>query len=327
MLKLWKESFEEKLDTETKSRIIYYKKQMEAFKFYFGLQLGCKLYAHTENLSKTLQQEKMSPIKGKSLADLTIQTLKGIRSDRDYNLFYESIKKSGGKIKTVSKPTLPQKRNTPNYSILQFVKGHKSEEPHHPETTHTYLKAIYNETIDTIINSFQDRFDKPRFKVFGQAEQLFLKPVNQEDHSDDIMTVESTFRGDYNHDSLITKLQLLPAIFDDCETVNFGDIVKGIQLLSSEKHKLIRNVVSIARLVLTNGARSATPERSFSTLRQLKTWLRSTMNQKRFNSLTLLNEKPDIVDKMSLIDVVNEFVALHPSRLNTFGKFTDKDLS
>ena len=141
------------------------------------------------------------------------------------------------------------------------------------------------------------------------------------------MTVESTFRGDYNHDSLITKLQLLPTIFDDCETVDFGDIVKGIQLLSGEKHKLIRNVVSIARLVLTNGATSATQERSFSTLRWLKTWLRSTMNQKRLNSFTLLNEKPDIVNKMSLIDVVNEFVALHPSRLNTFGKFTDKDLS
>ena len=133
------------------------------------------------------------------------------------------------------------------------------------------------------------------------------------------MTIESTFHGDYDHDSLITKIQLLPAVFDDCKPVNFGGIVKGIQLLSREKHKLIRNVVSIARLVLTNGATSATPERSFSTLRRLKTWLRSTMMKKRFNFLTLLNENPDIVDKMSLL--------LHPLCLNIFGKFTDKDLS
>ena len=92
------------------------------------------------------------------------------------------------------------------------------------------------------------------------------------------MTVESTFRGDYGHESLITELQLLPFIFDDCEPVNFRDIVKGIQLLSRDKRKLIRNVVWITRLVLTNGATSttseltngatsATPERSFSTLR------------------------------------------------------------
>ena len=98
-------------------------------------------------------------------------------------------------------------------------------------------------------------------------------------------------------------------------------------MVSPEKHKLIRNVVLIARLALRNGAISATPERSFSTLRQLKTWLQSTMKQKRFNSLTLLNENLDIVEKMFLINVANEFISLHPSRLNIFGKFTDKDLS
>ena len=56
---------EEKLDTETKSRISTCEKQMESFKFYFGLQLGRNLYTHTNNLSKTLQQGKVSTIKGK----------------------------------------------------------------------------------------------------------------------------------------------------------------------------------------------------------------------------------------------------------------------
>ena len=55
LLNLWKETLEEKLDAETKSKIIGCKKQMELFKFHFGLQLGCKLYAHTDNFSKTLQ--------------------------------------------------------------------------------------------------------------------------------------------------------------------------------------------------------------------------------------------------------------------------------
>ena len=86
LLKLWRESLEEKLYAETNSRIIGCKKQMESFKFYFGFQLDHKLYAYIDNLSKTLQQEKMSAIKGKSLADLTVQTLEGICNDCDYNL-------------------------------------------------------------------------------------------------------------------------------------------------------------------------------------------------------------------------------------------------
>ena len=64
---------------------------MNSFKFSFELQLGRKLYAHTDNLSKILQQEKMSAMKGKSLADLIVQTLERIRNDREYNVFYQSV--------------------------------------------------------------------------------------------------------------------------------------------------------------------------------------------------------------------------------------------
>ena len=80
---LWKESLDEKADAETKARINGCKKQMKSFSFYFGLNLGRKLYAHTDNLSKTLQKEKMSAISGKELADLTIKTMHGMRNDRD----------------------------------------------------------------------------------------------------------------------------------------------------------------------------------------------------------------------------------------------------
>ena len=170
LLELWKESLEETLDAEKKSRMIGCKKQMEFFKFYFGFQLGWKLYVHTDNLSKNLQQEKMSAIKGKSLADLTAKTLEDIHNDHDYNLFYESVEKSAAKIKAVSKLTLTRKQNTPYYNSFQFIEGRKSEEPHYPETTHAHFKEIYNEATDTIINLIQDRFEQPGFNVFCQVE-------------------------------------------------------------------------------------------------------------------------------------------------------------
>ena len=72
LLKLWKENLGEKLDAETKTRISGSKKQMQSFKFYFGLQLVRKLYARNNNPSKILQQEKMYAIKEKSQADLIV---------------------------------------------------------------------------------------------------------------------------------------------------------------------------------------------------------------------------------------------------------------
>ena len=75
------------------------------------------------------------------------------------------------------------------------------------------------------------------------------------------------------------------------------------------------------------GATSATPERSFSLLRRLKTWQRSMMTKTRFNSLSLLNNNQAILDKISFIDVANEFVNVQPTRFkHVFGNFSEKDL-
>ena len=52
----------------------------------------------TDNLSKTLQKEKMSALGGKEIADLTITTLENMRNERDFKLLYEKIKQSAIKI-------------------------------------------------------------------------------------------------------------------------------------------------------------------------------------------------------------------------------------
>jgi len=90
------------LDPDTKARIIGRQKQMTTFSFFFGLHLGQKLYDMTDNLSKTLQKEKMSAVSGKTLADLTLETLRGIRNDNDFLRFYDTVNKLGGKIKSRS---------------------------------------------------------------------------------------------------------------------------------------------------------------------------------------------------------------------------------
>ena len=49
------------------------------------------------------------------------------------------------------------------------------------------------------------------------------------------------------------------------------------------------------------------------------------MTQKRFNSLAVLSFHKELTDKISLVNVANEFVASKPSRKNIFGKFVESD--
>ena len=60
-------------------------------------------------------------------------------------------------------------------------------------------------------------------------------------------------------------------------------------------------------------------ERSFSALRQLKTYLRATMKQDRLNYLMLLHVHKDITDELDLKLLVNEFINCN-HRLNIFSK-------
>ena len=77
--------------------------------------------------------------------------------------------------------------------------------------------------------------------------------------------------------------------------------------VDKETRPMIKNIWTITRIVLTGGVTSATPERLFSMQRRIKTWLRSTMGQKRYNSLALLNAHTDVVDSLSLIEVAKRF--------------------
>ena len=104
------------------------------------------------------------------------------------------------------------------------------------------------------------------------------------------------------------------------QLIKLGYLVKVIQSLSHEKRELIRNVVVIIRINLTNGEASATPVRSFSILRWLTKWPCLTM------VLSLIHENQVIADEMLLIDMTNEFVNLYSARLKILSKLTDKDL-
>ena len=42
---------------------------------------------------KTLQKEKMSALDGQRLANLTLQTLQGMETSQNFDLFFESVKK------------------------------------------------------------------------------------------------------------------------------------------------------------------------------------------------------------------------------------------
>ena len=69
-----------------------------------------------------------------------------------------------------------------------------------------------------------------------------------------------------------------------------------LQQLTSAQKVLISEVILLAKLNLVMPATNATSERSFSALRRMKTYLRSTMKQERLNSIMTLHIHKDLTD-------------------------------
>ena len=94
LMKLWDASVVAgKLESEVKARIIGVQNQMCEFQFFFGLNLGQRLFSISDNLSKTLQKESMSALEGLHIAELTIDTYQGMRTVSNAKLFFDIVSK------------------------------------------------------------------------------------------------------------------------------------------------------------------------------------------------------------------------------------------
>ena len=67
---------------------------MQSFKFLFGLLLSEVILRHTDKLSRTLQQPKLSSVEGHGVAMLTVKTLENLRTDDNYELFWQKVEKT-----------------------------------------------------------------------------------------------------------------------------------------------------------------------------------------------------------------------------------------
>jgi len=75
-----------------------------------------------------------------------------------------------------------------------------------------------------------------------------------------------------------------------------------------------------AFLILIMPASNATSERSFSALRRVKSYLRSTMGQQTLNNLMVLHVHKDMTDAIDLQKISTEFIGDSDHRLKFFGK-------
>eukprot|EP00112_Aurelia_sp_Birch-Aquarium-sp1_P008791 Seg1979.1 transcript_id=Seg1979.1/GoldUCD/mRNA.D3Y31 product="hypothetical protein" protein_id=Seg1979.1/GoldUCD/D3Y31 len=210
---------------------------MKSFEFFFGLNLGQRLFVHTDNLSKTLQGTKLSAISGKRLALLTKTTLQNIRNTESFNSFYDTVLLKAKQHNLIGEPKLPRKRHCP----ARYEEGSRATYPESPQDS---FRHIYFEAVDLMVHSIDFRFSQPCFKAYEQLESLLLNSLKGNDHAEELRFLEQNYAGDVDMLSLTVQLPLFKLLFGENEAVCFDDILKTITNFRPEERRLIGEVVT-----------------------------------------------------------------------------------
>jgi len=79
------------------------------------------------------------------------------------------------------------------------------------------------------------------------------------------------------------------------------------------------NAINAYRVLLTIPVTVASAERSFSKLKLLKSYLRSTMSQERLNGLAIIAIESEILEGMDYKELVENFASKNARRATRFG--------
>ena len=317
LMELWDWSVDTLNDAKMKTRIRGVAAHMKKFDFYYCLSLGECLLRNADNLSATLQAKDISAAEGKSVAMKTVQAILQMRTDNCFELFWEKVTKNSKEV-SVEEPCLPRRRRVPT----RYEVGNAAAE--YQEDVQSHYKQIYYTSIDHLTNVITDRYDSPDFNLYMQNEQLLLKCVRKEDYKTELETVTDFYGTDLNKMNLKLQLESLAANFDiegNAADIVLSDVIKYFSSMSVRERKWLKEVESLLKLVLVLPATNAMSERSFSLLRRIKTYLRSTMKQERLNGLMVMHIHKESVDKIKLMDIAREFVSRSDIRFSKFGKF------
>ena len=286
------------------------KTSMEKFSTFFSLKLSHFLFAASEQLSLSLQSKDISAQEAFKAASLTKSYYHRQRNDENFDKFYLSILQESERTEHVKEPKLPKLRKVP-----KRIDG--GAESHVCQTPKKHYRRIFFEVIDCISGEITNRFDQPSFTFIQSVEEILIDAANGKEVQIPPAVTEC-YRNDLDFDRLSQQLRSLHDLCSHYRKVTNVDSVT--QALVESDNRAIRAMLSEVRkmlqLYLTVPVTSSTSERSFSALRQIKTYLRNTMTQEKLNQSMLCYVHSDRTDAIDFFEAAKEFASANDNDFN-----------
>ncbi|KAL4127212.1 hypothetical protein QTP88_011403 [Uroleucon formosanum] len=254
-------------------------------------------------LSTSLQSKTATLGKARNVVNGVIQSFICLRSDDEFSKLWATVVELAEKhniLLEVSHIGSKRKRAQPvhlNEFHLETTTGAEQDDQiNASDSIELYYRCtVYFPIIDTIINNLRYRFSEESLEMASSIdcfmEMDYEKSQYFINHYKVVMNINLN----------LLKSEML--VLKNCLPSNYNHIiVKNIC-----KEPTFPNVYKMLQVALTIPVSSATCERSFSSMRCLKNWLRASMEQQRFTDLAILNIERDIVNKITSSEILEKY--------------------
>lgn len=182
-----------------------------------------------------------------------------------------------------------------------------------------YFQSLYFQVLDSCTACLNNRFSEA-FKRAQLTEDALLAKITGDTGT---LDWDSTaLSKDVDVGRLEVQLEMLG---DTCRarrlTIRSMHDLKEFFISDVGLKGLFTEVVKAIQVFYTLQVTTCTAERSFSALRRLKTYLRSTMTAPRLNHLAVLYTHKEHTDQIDLKKIANEFIGANGRRGEVFAKF------
>ena len=152
-----------------------------------------------------------------------------------------------------------------------------------------FRQTVYIPYLDSLISSMESRFCEANSAQFNLAllHPSKLCKLNRQQFKDTMSTINQVYHID-NFESEALSWFDFWKIREYKSSQDFIDLLPFTKFYPAVRYALL--------VLLTLPATTCTVERSFSTLRRVKTWLRSTMSDERLSGLCMLSVHRDKVN-------------------------------
>ena len=284
--------------------------QIQKFTFFLCLLVFDSIFAITAKLSDTLQAPKVNLAAAVQLVTAQISILEDYRSDSQWNKICDEAKSLAEVHNVQVEISCPWRATrTParfqDGLVLTTIGSHGLNDM---EPKQYYKSQLYYSTLDKMLVEFNTRFSDFNKSIMKAVQAISpnspnflhlstLKPLinhyelDEEDIDPELIQAKRLIQ-DYNPSSILSELI---------------DILLPLKAAFPVLLKLLQ-------IALTLTVTSATCERSFTSLRRTKTYLRSNMGDSRLNNLGILSIERGLSSILSLDSVLDHFQTVDRNR-------------